>query len=142
MKVHKDGEFWNYFGSQVKYVRYEMKMNRSDFAKHCGISRDTLIKLEKGHARITLDTFLTITEKVGPFMFYILMQSFYRESLYEIIDFNFTRAANSIMGALFQGLIGDNATNGEEKYGDEELRFPSKKRQKKQNNDASDAEQQ
>ena len=46
------------------------------------------------------------------------------------------------MGALFQGLIGDNATNGEEKYKDEELRFPSKKRQKKQNNDASAPEQQ
>ena len=117
-------------------------MNRSDFAKHCGISRDTLIKLEKGHARITLDTFLTITEKVGPFMFYILMKSFYRESLYEIINFDFSRAANSIMAALFQGLIGDNATNGEEKYRDEELRFPSRTRQKKQNNDASDSEQQ
>lgn len=53
------------FGEQIKLARLRRKLSSEQVAERAGISRSTLVKLEKGHVRVSIGHVLNVLSVLG-----------------------------------------------------------------------------
>ena len=78
MDTNANENIWLYFGEDFKDLRNIRGETQERIAKESGISESEVRKIEKGEARLEMQTFLELEPTFGPDIFYILLQSYYR----------------------------------------------------------------
>ena len=77
---------WLYFGEDFKDLRNIRGETQERIAKESGISESEVRKIEKGEARLEVQTFLELEPTFGPDIFYILLRSYYRANARQNFD--------------------------------------------------------
>ena len=76
MDTAVNDDIWINFGKYVKTSRMMLGLTQEELAKKVGISESELRKIEKGEARLEVQTFFEFDKIFGPNIFYFLMQSY------------------------------------------------------------------
>ena len=70
-------DIWINFGKYVKTSRMMLGLTQEELAKKVGISESELRKIEKGEARLEVQTFFEFDKIFGPNIFYFFLQFYY-----------------------------------------------------------------
>ena len=90
-------DIWINFGKYVKTSRMMLGLTQEELAKKVGISESELRKIEKGEARLEVQTFFEFDKIFGPNIFYFLMQSYYEGNEGRTFDGNKAAAYNKLL---------------------------------------------
>ena len=76
MDTNANENIWLYFGDDFKDLRLIRGETQEKIAKESGISESEVRKIEKGEARLAVQTFLELEQTFGADIFYILLRAY------------------------------------------------------------------
>ena len=86
MDTNANENIWLYFGDDFKDLRLIRGETQEKIAKESGISESEVRKIEKGEARLAVQTFLELEQSFGADIFYILLRAYYRANASQNFD--------------------------------------------------------